>query len=454
MATVTAGREHVAVIGAGASGVLTAVQLLRRGTRVTLIEREGFGGAAYSTRSPQHLLNVRAANMSGLDGEPDSFLDWLAAHGHEADPQGFVPRHLFRSYLAALLRNAAGAADGAFERLTTSVTDLGVRDSGVTLVAGHETLRADRVVLALGNPPPASLGAFADVSFHPGLQRDPWRPGAVASIASDAPVLIVGTGLTAIDVLLDLRASGHHAPVTMVSRNGALPRPHCEAPCPVVELALPPRPRLAEVVSAVSVALQAARAQGRCDHGVIDGLRPVTAELWQGFSTADKDTFLREYRPWWETRRHRIPPQVHEVVTAMRADGSVAVRHGTLGRLREHGSGLRATLVSGGRPEVVDVGAVVNCTGPASVLDRRDGTLIQGLLRRGLVRIDPWGLGIETTGDGAVIDRRGRASGCVYTIGPLRRGSLYESTAIPEIRGQAASLANHLTATAAMAVGA
>jgi uncharacterized NAD(P)/FAD-binding protein YdhS len=77
--------RHAIIIGGGASGVLLACQLLRLGNsgfRVTLIERrpEIGRGLAYHTGNPDHLLNVRAANMSALPEDPDHFWRWLSAH--------------------------------------------------------------------------------------------------------------------------------------------------------------------------------------------------------------------------------------------------------------------------------------------------------------------------------------------------------------------------------------
>jgi uncharacterized NAD(P)/FAD-binding protein YdhS len=76
--------RHAIIIGGGASGVLLAYQLLQRSTpdfRITLIEKrpEVGRGLAYHTGNPEHVLNVRVANMSALPDEPDHFWRWLTS---------------------------------------------------------------------------------------------------------------------------------------------------------------------------------------------------------------------------------------------------------------------------------------------------------------------------------------------------------------------------------------
>ena len=99
-------RPTVAVIGAGFSGVLTALRLLSApdGPNVRLIEKgPRFGrGAAYATASPHHILNVRATNMSAFVEQPAHFRDWLGARGDVG--RMFVTRDEYGQYLQSLLR--------------------------------------------------------------------------------------------------------------------------------------------------------------------------------------------------------------------------------------------------------------------------------------------------------------------------------------------------------------
>ncbi|HWY24061.1 MAG TPA: hypothetical protein VNX47_04035, partial [Nevskia sp.] len=57
---------------------------------------------------------------------------------------------------------------------------------------------------------------------------------------------------------------------------------------------------------------------------------------------------------------------------------------------------------------------------------------------------DALGLGLLTDAQGALLDRDGQASTWLYTLGPARKGQLWETTAVPEIRVQAQALARRL----------
>jgi uncharacterized NAD(P)/FAD-binding protein YdhS len=88
---------------------------------------------------------------------------------------------------------------------------------------------------------------------------------------------------------------------------------------------------------------------------------------------------------------------------------------------------------------------VINCTGPQTDVDAVSSPLLAGLLRRKLVRPDPHSLGLDVDDHGALLDTRGQPSDVLFTLGPARKGRLYETTAIPEIRDQAERLAARLT---------
>ena len=254
--------KTIAVIGGGASGTLVATHLLYRwdgDLRVHLIERRrDLGqGVAYSTRSMRHLLNVPAGKMSALPDDPDHFLRWLRTGPMpEAAPETFAPRPLFHAYLLFALGEAERLCPQAsLERVRGEVVSVKAREPGATVgLRDGRGLRADRVVLALGNLPPRNPGIL-DGSFYadPRYVPDAWAPGALDGVADEDPILLVGTSLTAIDVAISLKEAGHRATIHAVSRRGLVPNPHKrgdpEPPDPAVGSApgphtppLPPRP--------------------------------------------------------------------------------------------------------------------------------------------------------------------------------------------------------------------
>lgn len=448
----------IAIVGAGFSGTVTAVQLARksagRNVRIVVIEPSGkFGsGVAYGTRCTRHVLNVPAGNMSALPDEPTHFVEWTRRHGINDSPDAFVPRYWYGVYLHDLLEEAR--AEGRIERVAARVSDIVPSDSGARVMfETGEELRADAVILAGGNFRPSD-GQLAGSGLleSPRYVRDPWRAKALENIASADEVLLVGTGLTMVDVVVQLRSSGHRGRINAVSRRGLVPQAHRK---PNTHFAMPVPPEILDAPRTASGLLQGVRRavrriakEGHDWRDVISSLRPRTVELWTSLSMHERARFLRHIRPFWDTHRHRIPADVDEDIQRLRHAGVLVVHRARVagsepidreGRLRvqlqpRDGSATREVVVSW----------VVNCTGPDSDVRRVEEPLWSRMLARGVVQPDPLGLGVVTAPDGALLDRHGRPSDHIYLVGPLRKAQLWESTAVPELRVQAADLAAKL----------
>ncbi|WP_306209758.1 FAD/NAD(P)-binding protein [Actinoplanes sp. RD1] len=403
-------RRTVAVVGGGCSGVLTVRELLRGGDDdVVLVEPgEPGGGVAYGHARPWHVLNSRAGAMSADPGDPGHFVRWSGAA-----PGDFRPRAEYGRYLRAVLDEAATDHPGRLHLRRNRAT--AVRPGAVTLDDGSE-IRADHVILATGGP--SSARQRLD---HPHYLDDPWQPGALDALPPDRPVLLVGTGLTAVDAALTLTADGRRtAPVVAISRRGLLPLTHTVDAAPPAAPALDDCATLRDVVRAV----RSAAGEAGDWRPVVDGLRPYLDELWTALSPAEQDAFLRHLARTWECHRHRMAPEIAGRVVALREAGLLEIRRG----------GVAAW------PGLGDYAAVVNCAGPGK-LPGAAGPLVQDLLSSGTAVAGPHDLGLAVDPAGRVIAADGRAHERLWLIGPLRRGSQWETTAVPEIRAQAQRLA-------------
>ena len=169
---------RVAVVGGGASGVITALHLLRAATPeqpvdVCLLEREPrLGpGLAYRHDHPRHTLNNYAGRLSAVAGDPDHLVRWCRAAGLDVGPTDFLSRTTYGAYLTDLVENAEVPAGSALGRVRGTVRDVRREDDGVHVhLTGGWSVVADAVVLALGNPPPARLMQYA---AHAGYLPDP-----------------------------------------------------------------------------------------------------------------------------------------------------------------------------------------------------------------------------------------------------------------------------------------
>ena len=440
----------VAVVGGGFSGTLTAVQLLRRaapGTRVLLIERSGdFGpGVAYGTPDDRHVLNVPAARMSACADEPDDLVGWAGVA-----PDAYLPRRVFGEYLRARLAAAAARSAARLERVTGEVRRIRPAPGALELVLdGGRHVACDRAVLALGALPAA---APCELPCDPRVVADPWRPGALAALAdglarragAPAHAVLIGSGPTAVDVALTLCAEAPGATVTLVSRHGRLPFAHLPglrepAPPPILP-AGPLRLRTLERVLRAHVA-QAERA-GYDWRDAVDGLRPLVPRLWAALPETDRRAFAEGGNRAWEIRRHRLAPAVAAELAGLRRAGRLRVVRGAV-------AGVDARLtVRSASGSALRADAVVACNGPGHDV-RAAQPLVRGLLADGHASADALALGLRSAPDGALLDRRGRSDGRLWTLGALRRGELYESTAVRELRDQAAIVAAGVCASLA-----
>lgn len=429
----------VSIIGGGASGALVATQLLHRAQRprrIALFDRDDAvaRGLAYSTTEACHLLNVPAGKMSWTPEAPDDFLSWLGDRGHPFKPSDFVPRRLFGEYLAERLEEAMHRGGPAqLEIFRSEVRVVERTSTGFQLTPRKGApVHSRAVVLAMGNLKPPEDAR--------GIVTSAWRSDALAGLGGEAAVLLIGTGLTMVDMVLSLSARGHQGPIRAVSRHALLPRPH-RRPLP----ASPP-PAISEA-GALRVTELLSQMEALADRdearwlAVVDSLRPLTAAVWQRLSVGERARFLRHLRTYWEVHRHRMAPEVAETLAGLRQTGQLEL---IAGRVRGHERRGEKILTRihprHGEALQLESDRVLRCTGPLCPSASQHDPLITSLLEGGLASEDPNRLSIRTE-EGRVLDREGKEVPSLHAIGSLRRAELWESTAIPELREQARALA-------------
>jgi uncharacterized NAD(P)/FAD-binding protein YdhS len=448
---------EIAIVGGGASGTLTAMQLLRQAAReplplrMTLIDRYGRHGLgqAYATEHRAHLLNTMAGQMSALPDEPDHLLDW--AH---VSSEAFLPRRSYGRYLLDTLADAERQAplSARLSRIRSEVVAIRQDQLGgkLRLTLSDGCLDADMAVLALGSPP-ARLPFPVPPSDR--IITDPWSPGALAAITDGSPVVIVGTGLTMMDLATAI-AGRSDAAMYAVSRHGMLPRPHPDRALRRRPIWLPTITRtsgpvrLTELMRHVRVAV---RADPSSWPDVIHAIRPFVPSLWHRMPDRDRRSFIRHVSRYWEVHRHLVPPATAGQIAALRSSGQLSILQGQIADVSEVGDGLRVRVESSnGRsgaahtgPDRTELAAgwLMNGTGAPTDIGAATDPLLTDLFASGMARPDSLGLGLNATVQGAIIDASGTASEVLYTLGPPLRGTWYETTAIPEIREQAAALA-------------
>lgn len=442
---------RIAIIGAGFTGCLLAVQLLRRSAgaaEVILVERGGPAGRgmAYGTPHPAHLLNVRAANMSAFPDMPEDFQRWAQAHGAGDDP--YLPRRFYGDYVGETLAAAGRDFPGGLTMLADGVTGLDRDEGGVTLrLASGRTERADIVAVCTGNAQPSAPIPLPEA---PGRILVGPEDACLPSILPDETVLILGTGLTMIDIAAGLAAQNHQGPVLALSRRGLLARPHLDVANKAAALAADAfvgLPALA-LLRRVRALCREAEAAGGDWRAVIDGLRPFTQRLWRAWDATEAGRFLRHLRPWWDVHRHRVAPAIGNRVGAMMASGQLQVLAGRLLAVEAAEDGLVATLRRRGAQaeERRPACRLVLASGPEADPARTGDPFLRSLLSSGAARPDRLNLGLDVDADGRLIGHDGVPSPRLYALGPPTRGAFWEITAVPDIRRQCAEVAARMLA--------
>ena len=407
--------RRLIIVGGGAGGVLVALHVVRNSresTTLTIIEpQQRLGeGVAYSTQDDTHLLNVPAGGMSAYSDDPQHFAAWAGCA-----PDAFVARHRYAAYLRSELASAVAASNTVHMQhvcdaaITISHDPLRVTVSNGTVIDG------DALILALGNAPPTPPDWVHDFTATR-VVSDPWSPRALDAISAGRQVLCIGTGLTFVDVALSLARRGVR--VTGVSRHGLLPMAHASFG------ALPVLPASFATPRAV---LRWIRTQADW-RAALGALRPATPHIWQGFTPRQQAQFLRLARRYWDIHRHRMSTEVAHEFAHRQATGAIVVRRGDGRQLAESGT----------------FDAVVLCTGPddAALLTTPP---LRALVDAGVICPGPHGMGVNTDAvGGQITSAAGSPAAGLFAIGPLRRGTLWESTAVPEIRSQAQQLAKLL----------
>lgn len=413
-------------------------------------------GLAYTARRPEYLLNVRSESLSAFPDQPDHFANWLRVTQSEGCENGFCSRQSYGRYLQQLISQvlewpSSNGIRCTWHNLTAQAVTVAPdgKSARVKLSSGTE-IRSDYVVLALGNFPPPPP-ARTDVRYlqHPAYHANPWARGALREIGADETVLLIGTGLTAIDVLLGLRADGHRGQITVVSRHGRWPVAHQPEPDSypsfyATELA--GLRGVGQVLHVVRRHVREAQRLGISWQAVIDSLRPDLGRIWAAWPLAEQARFLRHLAGIWSVVRHRSPPQNAQAVQHMLATGLVQMEKGRVRNIEPMAHELVVTVQAGTTQPARRLTAshVINCTGPLLDYSRIDAPLVVGLREAGHLVPDALRLGILTDEHGALHDGQGQASPVLFTLGPSRRPAYFESTAVPELRSQATELAREL----------
>lgn len=441
--------HDLCIIGAGFCGSAVAAGLVRAGFpgSIALFESRVTPGpgVAYSPPSPRLLLNVPANKMGMWADDPADFVTWLGSSGKRFEPGAFLPRAWYGEYLAARLQEAVAQSRGRL-RVIPSPATLAQRDAAGLwhINSERESVTAPRLILAPGNFRPGPPAGFENIAA-PWWRPDPWTNAAHAPPRDGERILIIGSGLTMVDVCISLTSRGERPRLTVLSRHGLLPcvhaSPAADAPAPVLPT---PGSSLHQVFIHVRREARRMMRAGGDWRAAVDCLRPITPALWAGFSTHDHARFMQRLRAYWDVHRHRVPAEVVARIVELKQRHLIRILAGSVKAVADRGAFADITWRErgSGRLESAEFDRVINCTGARTCIDA--SPVLGAMSRQGHIRSEELGLGLLTDERGRPIDAQGQPQPDLWALGALRRGTLWESSAVPELRAQAAMIVKQI----------
>lgn len=456
-------RYRVGIIGGGLSGTLMAMKLLegfRGHLDITIFERKPaqiFRGVAYASALKLQPLNVRAAHMNLWQDKPGDFYAWIERNWQKyfddkPAADDFIRRDVFGDYVQdtfqRMILNALRhrSLDVVFE----DVQHLH-REGNQYVIDTHDGRKVfNLVILALGNFLPGDLPlpdpTFYQTSFY---QSNPWDIQWMQALPTLAPVMFLGSGLTTVDQVINLIHQGHEGKIYIVSRRGFLPRAHQ----PYTSHAIPPLsiyPGITalEILQQVRACIQQGASQGLDWRNVIDHVRTQAPALWAAMAVDERRCFLRHVRPYWEVHRHRIPTSSLNLIEEKMAAGQIEVLGGRVSAMAVQDGMAHVMLRLRGTQEyrTIQIQRVVNCTGPQTDFRKIDQPLIRDMMNKGWLKTDELNLGLAVNDAGQLLDQHGQTLSNIFTIGSLRKGAMWECTALREITLQADQIVHKLKA--------
>ncbi|MGA7343045.1 MAG: FAD/NAD(P)-binding protein [Terracidiphilus sp.] len=453
----------IAIIGGGFTGLMAMANLIRFGNEtdlplhIVLMDRQpAVGeGIAYRTTDGRHLLNVPAGRMSAWPDLREDFLAFARLKDSSVGPHDFLPRRIYGQYVRETMLDLAEAAG---EHLSAEVMhdEVALLEPSVSSgwkieTAGHRSVQADLAVLAVGHRPPNDPLSKGWIGPRTRFVTDPWAALVLSQIGPDEPVLLIGSGLTAVDVILTLNRPDRVAPLIAVSRRGLTPLAHLRQQNQVADVSalvsewLDPAAmlKIGDLVSGLRRRIAAARDSGIEWQYVIDALRPVIQRLWNRLGVKERARFLRHVRPFWEIHRHRMAPSITDIIDRLRREKKLEVVAGALvaASADEDGVDVTFSLRGASAARSVRVSWVVNCTGPGAHNRHETHPFLRPLLGAGILCSDELSLGLLTDDCGRAIAADGGTHPDLLIAGTLRKSTLWESTAVPELRQQAQTVA-------------
>ncbi len=433
----------IAIVGFGFCGRLAFAHLAKnsKNSKIIIFEKNDQNslGAAFSSFSPHYILNVPVERMSAFSNQPQSFCEFLQKKYpeifKEIGENGFAPRRIYGEYLEGITKEAFVEAQKnnievefvedevieilPCEQILKRVQDEDVKSPHPELVLGSslittknkKSFQANQILIATSfkqSNLPFDLNS-------PNLVKQIWDfPKTFhEKNFTNETICLIGSGLTAVDVMVGLSKKNFTGKVFIISRRGNLPKKHFAK--------IHPLPNLISVSDAKNGVVfltrkirNFLRQNPQYDlRYIIDSIRHNTTELWQNLDNKNKKLFLR-LLPYWNIFRHRAPAFSIEIIEEMIESKQLELKKKGVKKVSEKNGKIFVQI----HDEEIECDYLVNCLGFEFKPEKYP--LLKQMIENGLLKKDL--LMVES------LDPK------IHLLGGLNIGRDFECTAVPDLR--------------------
>lgn len=423
--------KTIGIVGGGASGTLAALhckKTLNENIQILIFEpSEKLGrGNAYAHHYDDYILNVPVNNMSVFPDHPDDFEKWILQFKPEIAQSRdwpFVPRYYFGLYLDDHLSKMP---HDHLQHIRTKVSKIDMLGRQYQLrLANHKSFLCDYLILATGyeHEPPFPHRPCLKNLTHRVFSSENYHHTPLSQFSGR--VLILGTGLTGIDVWRKLKQN-EGLKITFFSRRGFLP---LEQDLSTPRIKFPTLFGMSPLQ--ILQVLRAIQSNHELSWVTIaNHVRPQAQKIWTCWTEAEKKQFLKYLKPYWEVIRHRMPSSVFADLQKDLCEKRAEVKAGKMQKIQLDHEHFNI--------EYIDRKSNTKQTFQANYIIYANGLPInQALLDTehflpGL-SLCPYGMGYVN-----------QSAPRLWVIGPASKGMFWENVAIPDIREQAKQIAEDI----------
>lgn len=441
-----------AIIGAGFSGTSLVANLIKQEKthlflsplKILLIEKNKFAqGIAYSTKSPSHILNIRAKQMGAFFDDQNHFVRWARKKDKHLSSNSYVPRMFYAEYLHEILLEAEKNQSKrcSIERLLGEIVSIHPSNNKFELNFKNNTkIQADFVVLATGNylspHPPVTDKRFIN---HPDYYRNPYQQ----IYPNNSDILIIGTGLSMVDQVLHLASVGYKGKIHALSRRGHLPLSWKKNKIPFRKLS---QKKLAVFTSLHTTLKWFRFIRKKIKEEDFETILHVYGYLLKNIETFDRKEFKRCERHCSRYLRriiHQIPYESYSILQDLIANQKLLIHAGKL--LKIDGSSHEFKVFFQPQykreTEVLKVGKIINCMNLGISFTEIQDPLLNSLFNKGIIRPNSSNLILDTSDIYQIVNSAGKEIEGMFAIGAVNKTKLSTARSVPIIRKESYSLA-------------